>query len=267
MEPDTDLSAELQRTVRSDLRRHMELASAARWRSLAEGRLDTGRLEELDFLLSRYVPPSSSVIWIESGLQPARSQRTLLPFPPSPPRSWQLFAAGPEGSQSAPWIAPGYAYEFRLRTEAHNETVAAVTVVAELPTGARPSAPADRKADVNGRDRPHLDAVPNPARVQGTHASTTLAWSTGDGSRGKVEVAGYRIDEDILEDDADAIAALNGLRDAGGGFVLAPAGCLWWLDLYPEFGRYLERFPILVEEPSVGRLYDLRDARRQRRRS
>lgn len=41
-------------------------------------------------------------------------------------------------------------------------------------------------------------------------------------------------------DSADAIAQLDALRGDGGEYLLLPSSAYWWLDRYPEFGRYLE---------------------------
>jgi peptidoglycan/xylan/chitin deacetylase (PgdA/CDA1 family) len=265
MERDTNLSVELQRLIRSDRRQHLERATAARWRSLAHGRLDARALAALDSMLVRHASSTSRVIWVEPGLQPPRHQHALLSFPTPVHRSWQRFASAIEGSQSASWIAPSYAYEFRLRAGPDCEPVAAVTVVAE-PPGLGPAFTAADQA-MKRPDGPFLAAVPNPAPVEGTHASTTVHWSTGDDSTGVVEMAAYSIAEGLPEEDADAIAALEQLRARGGDFLLIAAACSWWLELYPGLGRHLSaHFPMVADE-EPGRLYELRDVRRQRRRS
>ena len=153
-------------TVRSDLRRHLELATKARWRSLAEGRHDASQLGGLDSLLSRHVAPSAKRYPDRAGTSAsALSVHAASLSGPSPARSWQAFARGEAGSQAAPWIAPRYAYEFRLRTEHDGEPVDLVTVVAEPPDEGLPSGPASEE-QVWQIGTGGIPAVPNPAPVQ-----------------------------------------------------------------------------------------------------
>jgi hypothetical protein len=59
--------------------------------------------------------------------------------------------------------------------------------------------------------------------------------------------------------DEEAIAILETLRAQGeADFLLLPRACLPWLELYPGLARHLARYAMLVDDPAVGRLYDLR---------
>ncbi len=78
------------------------------------------------------------------------------------------FFEGPKGNQTAPWIAHGSQYRFRLyKAMAHTELLAEVMVAQEA----------------------FLTADPNPAPAQKGFGKTTIAWSTGNGHTGQVYVS------------------------------------------------------------------------------
>jgi hypothetical protein len=230
---------------------------AARWSSLAHGRLDPETLSALEEMLGTHTPPTSSVIWLEPGLQPPRAPRTILPYPAPPLRSWQLFAHGRQGSQTASWVSPGYAYEFRLRAGDDREVAATVTVVS-IPPGAEPEVE-DARVPSEAGD-PYLTAIPNPASVEGTHATTAVHWQTGANSIGEVEMTAYPIEEGLPEEDADAVAALESLHELGAGFLFIPSACSWWVELYPGLGQYIAGHCAIVAQDEPGTLYRFEDA-------
>lgn len=250
--------------IRSALARHSSIQEGERRRglrsdALAKARMGDEQLAAIESAFATHVPAESMVVWVDSALQPARLCRPLLSLPGSPAASWQLFAKGREGSQEAPWIAPGHAYEFRLLSGVDPESVlASVTVVADT---AGSAALSYKSGGVSGRTATgaFLAANPNPAPISGMHAQTEVSWTTGDGSSGDVVVASYSLEEGMPGDGAAAIVDLERLRAGGGDFLLVPAASQWWLDFYPELDQHLtERYRLLADDSQVGRLYDLR---------
>jgi hypothetical protein len=236
--------------MRSDRRRHLERVVEERGRALSTGTVDEATLAALS---AKDVPRGARVVWVESGLRPPQADGAFLDFPPTEERSAQLFGEGEAGSQVAPWIAPGFAYEFRLLAwDTDARALASVTVVAEATPQDQPrSEPRPNKAAVV--------AQPNPTPLTGTHGVTTISWSTGNGSIGRVELTTYRLDEGVPEDDNEAVAALETLRGQGADFLLIPQASFWWLRLYPGLDRHLDtRYRVIVNDPRTGRLYDLR---------
>ncbi|HEY6145812.1 MAG TPA: glycosyltransferase [Solirubrobacterales bacterium] len=56
-------------------------------------------------------------------------------------------------------------------------------------------------------------------------------------------------------DSAEAIAALERLREQGAQFLVVPPPSAWWLDHYDGFARHLERYPLLTARECE--IYDL----------
>jgi GT2 family glycosyltransferase len=56
-------------------------------------------------------------------------------------------------------------------------------------------------------------------------------------------------------DSAEAIAALERLREKGAQFLVVPPPSAWWLDHYDGFARHLERYPLLTARDCE--IYDL----------
>jgi hypothetical protein len=248
--------------IRSQIERHRSLAEAERRRVLRHRCLEQGLAsardaDALESGLAGHVPPGSALIWTEPALRPVGLNHELLFFPTSAPHSWNVFGVGPQGQRSAPWIAPGYAYEFRLQRQDGPE-LGALTVIADR-AAPGPTVVAD---PAEGRDQPEgvfLIAAPNPAKAQGTHAGTEISWSTGNGSAGTVLVASYPLEEGLPADDADAVATLERLRARGGEFMLIAPVCAWWLEAYPGLDKHLSAYyRLLLDDQLVGKLYDLR---------
>jgi glycosyltransferase involved in cell wall biosynthesis len=251
--------------IRVELDRHQRLAEAQRrrairWTCIEKGLATPLSREALDAVVETHVPADSVLVWLEPALRPIGLNRRLLFFPPPAQRSWEDFGTGRQGAKAAPWIAPGFAYEFRLQLDEADEEVDVVTVVADR---AAPGPIASALASTGRRalpdDGPYLVADPNPAAAHGTHANSEITWSTGNVSSGTVTVASYALDWGMPADDDDAIAVLERLRAERGELLLVPQPCLPWLELYPGLERQLaSRYSLLFEDAGVGHLYDLR---------
>jgi hypothetical protein len=252
--------------IKRELQRHHRLADAEhrralRWRCIADALASpVATVDSLDAVLTSHLPPDSTLIWAEPALRPAGLNRRLLFFPPSGAAAWKPLAVGPRGRKDVPWIAPGFAYEFRLhRDDEPDVELAALTVVADR---AAPG-PAVGAASAESGDQPaevaYLLAAANPANAQGTHAGTEILWSTGNGAAGTVTVASYSLAEGMPTNDEEAIAILERLRAEGGEFIFIARSCLSWLELYQGLEHYLTtQYALVLEDPSIGRLYDLR---------
>jgi len=249
--------------IRAQLERHGRSAEAARRRALRHSSLEQGLSAALnpgavESVLADHVPPDSKLIWVEPALHPVIPSRQVLFFPPSAASSWTVFGQGPQGQMSAPWIAPGYAYEFRLLEDDPESELCALTVIADRadPGPIVATDPAVVRDKSNGA---FLVADPNPAKPERTHAATEIAWSTGSDSSGTVLAASYPLDEGLPNDDDDAVATLERLRAQGGEFLVITPYCSWWLEAYPGFENHLSsNGRLLLEDDLVGRLYDLR---------
>lgn len=80
-----------------------------------------------------------------------------------------LFTQGSTGTSSAPWIASNHSYEFKLYTGMSHVTVLA-TVTVTAASAAR------------------ISATPNPVAMTGGSGTTSISWTTGDGTTGQVYV-------------------------------------------------------------------------------
>jgi Glycosyl transferase family 2 len=260
-----DLLPASEPVIRSQIERHLARAQVERRRSqrhryLAEAVANPPDASALEAALTDHVPPESALIWVEPALRPAGLRRKLMCFPSPSDRSWQTFGSGAVGQTSAPWIAPGWAYEFRLEQHGDGESeLSSLTVIAD-----RAAPGPSVESNSSPRQNPpgegaYLLADPNPGRAAGTHANTDVCWSTGNGSAGVVLVASYPLEEELPADDSDAVAALEQLRADGGEFMLVASACLGLLELYPGLEQHLsEHYRLLSLDPGLGRLYDLR---------
>ena len=68
-------------------------------------------------------------------------------------------------------------------------------------------------------------------------------------------------------DGAEAISQLETLRERGADCFLLPSTGLWWLEDYPEFGRYLEDYPCIVRDKETCLIYSLSAASRPQNHS
>ncbi|MEQ1727767.1 MAG: hypothetical protein ABL982_05250 [Vicinamibacterales bacterium] len=91
----------------------------------------------------------------------------------------RLFAQGQSGRSVADWIAQGSTYEFRLYSSAEPRVLLARAVVS------RPAFP----PGTPGRTSASITADPASVAWGDASGSTTIAWTTGDGSDGHVAVS------------------------------------------------------------------------------
>jgi hypothetical protein len=56
---------------------------------------------------------------------------------------------------------------------------------------------------------------------------------------------------------SEAINKLEALRKKGGGFLLFPSTCFWWLDYYGEFKQYLETHYKRIRQDDTCSIYEL----------
>jgi glycosyltransferase involved in cell wall biosynthesis len=247
--------------IRAQIERHRALAANERRRAAAHDYIVTALMQppaaETFHALSARVPPDAQVIWTHP-VRPSALAGRLVPFLHAAPSAWETFAAGPSGSRDVSWIAPGFAYEFRLHDgDVSQGELAALTVVADR---AAPGPPASgpSRADETASEAASLDAVPNPAVPAGTHAQTTVEWRTP--SRVRVSMTSYPLQEALPADDLAAIEHLEELRERGGTFIVIPPPCARLLELYPELAMHLTtKYALVVEDAVTGRIYDLRE--------
>jgi len=175
----------------------------------------------------------------------------------------RLFGEGAEGSVEVPWIETGKSYEFRLYASTEHKTrLAAVTVIRD-----NEDAPPANPIPASGSGEPFIAAEPNPVPEGPGLGSTTLTWSTGDGSGGQVylsiygEYAGH-----YPAGSEEAIAQLEALRAKGGEFLLFPATSLWWLEHYEGFGEHLEsNYRLVYDREETCLIFSLREPADNRR--
>jgi glycosyltransferase involved in cell wall biosynthesis len=183
-------------------------------------------------------------------------------FPPADPSgAGGLFAQGAQGSVQTPaWIEAGMTYRFTLVRATDPSRPLARLVVRGVPDGSvvRDSAVmSPQSASANGVV---LSADPNPVVVRDKPGSTTITWSTGDGSEGQLYVTG---NQPGLEpaNSAEAWQALEVIREQGAQYLLLPAKSFC---RFPEFGQFRDRlesaFPVIAREEHACTIFDLRDA-------
>jgi glycosyltransferase involved in cell wall biosynthesis len=183
--------------------------------------------------------------------------REAWPFPQSEGSGpEQLFATGVSGTRDATWIGTGVGFEFRLYSGTTQKRLLATVRVIRKETAFHTET---LTADTSG-GAAFLVATPHPTSPGDEFGTTTISWSTGDGSWGEVYLSIVRINRTYPADSASAIQELEQLRDKGGEYLLFPSPAFWWLKHYPEFAEYLERrYQAVVQQEAVCLIYDLRD--------
>jgi glycosyltransferase involved in cell wall biosynthesis len=250
-----------EQTIRSEIERHRAAAERERRRSDRHRYLAAALSEDshssAEEVLRQHVPADVSVIWVDP-VRPSGLRGRLLPFPLPTSGPTKPLAIARSGSRQITWIAPGFAYEFRLVGEAEME-LASVTVVADQTAAGPTSLVEVHHGDKTQVDGAYLRATPNPATAAGTHAQTTIEWSTATGQPGCVTVSSYSLDDGMPTDDDAAIQQVEALRARGGAFMLISRPCLSLLALYPGLRHHLaERYRSILDDPAVGLIYDLR---------
>jgi len=173
--------------------------------------------------------------------------------------SEQLFAGGSQGSREAPWISPDTIYEFRLYRGKERKKLLSVVKVAQ---GEEASGIISANQEDASSDEAFIIATPNPVLPAGPGivGTTTISWSTGDGSEGQVWLAEERIVAyHYPADSAEAVASLDTLREKGADFLLLPSTAFWWLEAYPEFKQHLEsHYRVVAHDEDACLIYALR---------
>jgi len=165
----------------------------------------------------------------------------------------QIFASGPSGAAEAAWIQTNRVYEFLLYGGAAQELLASVTVTKN--GMALWSGVSDKEPDRHGA---FIEASPNPVPDGPEYAKTTINWSTGDGSKGVIQVAMKNLQMRYPLDGAEAIDQLETLRAKGGEFLLVPRRLLSWLEAFPGLKDHLDWYYPLILDDENCRIYDIR---------
>ncbi len=107
-----------------------------------------------------------------------------------------------------------------------------------------------------------LAAIPNPVPAAGKPGTTTITWSTGDGSEGQVYVSGVGVYAG--QDPADSDQAWSDLESAkakGVQYLVIPAKSFWWLNDYQKFRERVEnRYAAIVRDEQTCIIFDLRES-------
>ena len=113
----------------------------------------------------------------------------------------------------------------------------------------------DKEPDRHGA---FIEASPNPVPDGPEYAKTTINWSTGDGSKGVIQVAMKNLQMRYPLDGAEAIDQLETLRAKGGEFLLVPRRLLSWLEAFPGLKDHLDwHYPLILDDENC-RIYDIR---------
>ena len=206
--------------------------------------------------------PADGIVAIASGDHTELlrlDNRQALPFPPPSFTGGDLFAQGATGRLKTPaWIEPGMTYQFSLYRGTDRSDLLARLLVRGVPDQAATAqvAPA-QPVHSNGVV---LSAHPNPVLISEQPGTTTVTWSTGDGSDGTIYVS--RLGEHVGRDPRDseeAQALLDAARSDGAQYLLVPARSFFWLEQYREFREKMEtRYPTVVHERDICVIFDLR---------
>jgi dTDP-4-amino-4,6-dideoxygalactose transaminase/glycosyltransferase involved in cell wall biosynthesis len=198
-------------------------------------------------LLLSAVPADAAVIVVDvdpdSLQQTGAPQLWHLPTAAEGPPE-QLFSTGARGEAEAPWIGAGASYEFRLYAGTRREALLARVSVRQEDASAPPVAVVHELATGTAWIR----ATPNPVPRGEGAGTTTISWSTGDGSWGEVYLCVRRGESFYPADSAVAIEQLEALRAQGAGFLVLPQSARWWLEHYAGFAAHLEQQATLVAE-------------------
>lgn len=155
-------------------------------------------------------------------------------FPQKPDDSAeQLIHRGSDGSAKVTWIEVDLAYEFRLYSGTDR-------LLEEVLVSGVPGLLEAPKTQRTGSG-PYLVANPNPVPVTRGLGSTVIAWSTGDGSDGRVVVSVGGSCGDDPKSASEAIEQVKNLRRRGAQYLVVPANAFEWLDHCSDFKDYLEK--------------------------
>jgi glycosyltransferase involved in cell wall biosynthesis len=169
----------------------------------------------------------------------------------------RLFGQGAEGSADVPWIEAGMRYEFRLFGGPKYSNKLAAISVTDL-------ADADPGLNVGSvpSGQAYLVAVPNPVPAPNRFGRTTITWSTGNGSSGRLYVShGGEYNGDRPRNSDEVIDHLEAIRARGAQYLLFPATEFWWLDQYQKFREHLEtRYSAIVRDKRTCIIFDLRES-------
>jgi glycosyltransferase involved in cell wall biosynthesis len=174
----------------------------------------------------------------------------------------ELFAQGTEGSiTTPPWIDAGMTYEFNLYRGTEQSNLLARLLVRGVadpfPIASAESVP-EQSASQGGV---LLAAIPNPVPAADAPGTTTITWSTGDGSEGQVYVSGVGVYAG--QDPADSDQAwkyLEAAKAKGVQYLVIPAKSFWWLNDYQKFRERVEnRYAAIVRDEKTCIIFDLRE--------
>ena len=97
-----------------------------------------------------------------------------------------LFTRSSRMMTTAPWIAAGPIYEFRLYQAPDRKNLLATVKVAESATSASADPVTVARTDLGKKLNAYISAAPNPVPPGPGAGTTWLDWNTGDGSLGEV---------------------------------------------------------------------------------
>jgi glycosyltransferase involved in cell wall biosynthesis len=187
--------------------------------------------------VSQLFPESSTVVVV------SLSDAVLLKSKTSNCRAWplvpteaneQLFVQGPAGSEPAPWVGDDAFYEFKLYAGLDRSRL-----ILSVPVLHHDSISACLALDPPPACKgAFLSASPNPVPAVNGQGTTTISWSTGDGSIAQVFLSKSSVP---LPDTCDAaIDLLKTARLKGADFLFVSAAEQWWLHHYDRFAGYLK---------------------------
>lgn len=201
--------------------------------------VDRGREEEIERLLEGYARQSAALLTelVRLGAEP-------------------IGGTGGDPEESVPGGRGFDRVAFLSRVRATEEEIRQLQAEAAPVTGIEPSASlgyGNLVERVRGEVEEH---VPVDARVlvvsRGDRELIRFRDRRGDHfpQDGDGRYAGYH-----PADSAEAIAALESLREKGAQFFVVPPPSAWWLEHYDGFARHLERYPLLTAKDCE--IYDL----------
>ncbi len=217
---------------------------------------DLAAVNSLVETAQRILPAGAVIIVLSKVYEdlPPLKGHEVWAFPdPSPKQTQHHFASGAAGSAEAAWIQANRAYEFRLYRGTVQEVLASVTVT-QNGTGLD-SPPSDREPRHSGA---FIEAWPNPVPAGTKLGKTTINWSTGDGSKGVIEVAIKNLQMRYPGDGDEAIEQLERLKAKGGEFLLVPRKLIDWFEGYVRLKEHIDSRCRLIHDDDICRIYDLR---------
>jgi glycosyltransferase involved in cell wall biosynthesis len=206
--------------------------------------------------------PADAIVAIASGDHTELlrlDNRQALPFPPPSFTGGALFAQGATGHlKTLAWIEPGMTYQFSLyRGTDHADLLARLFVrgVANPTLNATADAVPPRQLHNNGVV---LTADPNPVLAAEQPGTTTITWSTGDGSEGAVYVTGGSVGGEPTGS-TEAWNSLETIKEMGAQFLLIPARSFWLRAEFQEFRERVENsYRVVIREENACIMFDLR---------